>query len=120
MTWKKYKFLFSEALLEGLNNGLQRAISNLPNVVEISVGHAFQFLQLRHLIQHLMEVELWTQEIQASVAVSLPESQSRAVTATGLTTLVVLSALALFCFGNLRGPVSDHGQYMTEVYGEGL
>lgn len=47
-----------EALLVGLNIGLQRAISNLPDVVEISVGHAFQFLQLRHLIQHLMEVEL--------------------------------------------------------------
>lgn len=36
----------------------QKEIPNLPDVVEVSVGHAFQFLQLRHLIQHLMEVEL--------------------------------------------------------------
>lgn len=58
------------------NIGSQKQISDLADVVEISVGHAFQFLQLRHLVQHLVEVELGTEEIQASVAVGLPETQS--------------------------------------------
>lgn len=33
--------------------------TNLPDVVEISVRNTFQLLQFSHLIQHLVEVELW-------------------------------------------------------------
>lgn len=46
---------------------------HLPNIVEISVRHAFQLLQLCHLIKHFVEVELRAQEIKPPVAVGFSE-----------------------------------------------
>ena len=43
--------------------------SNLSDVVKVSVWDFLQLLQLSHLIQHLMEVELGHQEVQSPVAV---------------------------------------------------
>ena len=46
--------------------------SDLSDVVEVSVWDFLQLLQLSHLIQHLMEIELRLQEVQPPVAVGLP------------------------------------------------
>ena len=47
-------------------------ITNLPDVIEVSVRNTFQLLQLSHLIQHLMQIELGGHEVQSSVAVGFP------------------------------------------------
>lgn len=49
----------------------------LPTVVEIPVGVHLQLLHLLHLIQHLMHIELGTEELEAAVRVSLAAKQTR-------------------------------------------
>lgn len=47
----------------------------LSAVVEIPVGVHLQLLQLLHLIQHLMHIELGHEELQTAVSVSLTTKQ---------------------------------------------
>lgn len=58
-----YSILFSLLMIAPEKNKTTSTVSYLSNIVEISVRHIFQLLQLCHLIQHLVEVELGTQEI---------------------------------------------------------
>lgn len=51
--------------------------SHLPDVVEISMWDPFEFFQLSHFIEHLMQVELRAQEVQSSVAVRLPGTRDQ-------------------------------------------
>lgn len=50
----------------------------LPTVVEVPVGVQLQLPHLLHLIQHLMHVELGSEELETAVSVSLSAKQTRA------------------------------------------
>lgn len=43
----------------------------LSAVVEVPVGVQLQLLQLLHLVQHLMHIELGHEELQTTVSISL-------------------------------------------------
>lgn len=45
--------------------------THLPAVIKVPVGVVLQLLQLIHLVQHLMDLELGGEELQTPVGVSL-------------------------------------------------